>query len=382
MPVKNSITHNRPIVQMLADIILYGWPENKCVTEVVSEDELWQTGLAHGVLPLCSYSLRKKQMCESFVSSGYQKQIQNFERQAVVTEILNHEEILDVLKKLAEHGIHPLLLKGTPLAYTLYIEPYLRPRCDTDFLFSDFKHAERAWHVVESMGYKRPVAVTGEFVTSEFSCCRKDRSGGSHCLDFHWRINNNAVFSRAFFYDALVKSSSPVPLLNNTRTLSHVHSFLFACVHRLSHKLEGTSEKLIWLYDIYLLTRTFSTEDWQWCLEYSKEKQLCTVVVDGLLSADVYFPLQQNRKRIAGFASWAQQENLSLSVWRSRGRSDLAHFQALPSIKDRLQYIRESLFPPAPYMYAKYGFTKKKSRILLVYFYMVRMLRAIPKFLR
>ena len=31
-------------------------------------------------------------------------------------------------------GIHPLLIKGTPLSYSLYPTSGLRPRCDTDFL--------------------------------------------------------------------------------------------------------------------------------------------------------------------------------------------------------------------------------------------------------
>jgi len=44
-------------------------------------------------------------------------------------------ELREVLAALAGAGLPVLLLKGAALAYTLYPEPHLRDRSDTDLLF-------------------------------------------------------------------------------------------------------------------------------------------------------------------------------------------------------------------------------------------------------
>ena len=46
-----------------------------------------------------------------------------------------------------------LLLKGAALAYTLYPEPHLRERCDTDLLLPSREDAERAGRVLQTLSY-------------------------------------------------------------------------------------------------------------------------------------------------------------------------------------------------------------------------------------
>src|SRR5712691_10127605 len=47
-------------------------------------------------------------------------------------ELLRRKELISVLDVLAAEDIHPILLKGTALAYSLYDNPASRPRVDTD----------------------------------------------------------------------------------------------------------------------------------------------------------------------------------------------------------------------------------------------------------
>ena len=53
---------------------------------------------------------------------------------AAARDLICEQELRRVLRRLDEHGIRPLLLKGVPHAYTLYKSPALRPRSDTDLL--------------------------------------------------------------------------------------------------------------------------------------------------------------------------------------------------------------------------------------------------------
>ena len=55
-------------------------------------------------------------------------------RMRTVREWTCRDEIARVLGSLADQGIVPVLIKGAPLAYTVYDDPSLRPRGDTDLL--------------------------------------------------------------------------------------------------------------------------------------------------------------------------------------------------------------------------------------------------------
>src|SRR5438477_888635 len=49
-------------------------------------------------------------------------------------EALRLADLRGVLDALAARGVVPLIVKGTALAYSIYAEPELRPRGDTDLL--------------------------------------------------------------------------------------------------------------------------------------------------------------------------------------------------------------------------------------------------------
>ncbi|MEA2116090.1 MAG: nucleotidyltransferase family protein [Thermodesulfobacteriota bacterium] len=181
-----------------------------------------------------------------------------------------------------------LLIKGAPLSYTLYPEPSFRPRCDTDLLFPDRASAEKGWSIVQERGYQRPNAVSGEIISHEFSCCKTGPASIGHNLDLHWRLSNNQLFARLFDFDELAHSAVKVPQLNNADTLGPEHALLLACVHRIQHKTEQQENRLIWLYDIHLLCRSFSPAMWQQFLAAAQKKQLCSICLDGLRSAMIF----------------------------------------------------------------------------------------------
>ncbi|MCP4304360.1 MAG: nucleotidyltransferase family protein, partial [bacterium] len=57
--------------------------------------------------------------------------------QAAALDLVTEHELRRVLKHLDEGGIRPLLMKGVPLAYTLYPSAASRPRSDTDLLIQE-----------------------------------------------------------------------------------------------------------------------------------------------------------------------------------------------------------------------------------------------------
>ena len=378
MENKNSITVDEAVIQWLTGIILQAFPQWPFPDDSAHIDRIWRAGIEHGVLALCSYKLQNIPT-ENVIPIDFRNRLKDFERQTAIAELRRLAEIKAVLAHLDGQNIRPLLLKGTPLAYSLYPEPYLRSRCDTDLLFKDKDSAEQAWQLVEQRGYRRPAAVTGNFITHEFSCSKTDKSGLSHSLDFHWKISNNQFFARTFSFNELLPSSIAVPALDYGYTLCPVHALLQACMHRIAHAADNNADRLIWLYDIHLLAQSLSPIDWQLFSSLARKKQICTACLEGLQVSVQYFGSSIPEKVLIELADSAPMEYLSQSKMASRGKKDLANLQALDSWQDRIQLIREHLFPSPSYMFEKYH---TNNRLILPWLYLVRICKGIPKLFR
>ena len=149
---------------------------------------------------------------------------------------LRHQQILaQTLGRLHGIGIQPVLIKGTALAYSLYPDPALRTRGDTDLIIPmDAK--EQVHEALVSIGFERSVSVSGEFVSYQASYSQSS-DGNIHTLDLHWKINNSELLSRLFTYEELRRDAVPLPALcSHALGASRTHALLLACMHRSTHK--------------------------------------------------------------------------------------------------------------------------------------------------
>jgi hypothetical protein len=82
---------------------------------------------------------------------------------------LHHQQVLTrVHAALAGIGLQPILLKGTALAYSLYLDPMLRVRGDTDMLIPSTER-NRVHDVLTTLGFELGRGVSGEFVNYQAS---------------------------------------------------------------------------------------------------------------------------------------------------------------------------------------------------------------------
>jgi hypothetical protein len=110
-------------------------------------------------------------------------------RQAIAWAMweLRHQALLiEVLEQLAGLGIHPILFKGTALAYGLYPSPVLRSRGDTDLLVP-FPERGRVVETLERLGFRREVGVSGDFISYQASFTQTVAARSSHTLDLGCR---------------------------------------------------------------------------------------------------------------------------------------------------------------------------------------------------
>jgi hypothetical protein len=361
------------------------WPE---AGDSAFQEQLRDLSLYHGVRPLLYQQLAEHPDWTSW-PDDLRRLLQREARQRIALELLHKQELITVLDLLGQAGIRPLLLKGTPLAYTLYAAPSLRTRGDTDLLIRS-EERETVARLLTDRGYRSPNAVSGELISRE--CCygRKDDLGAAHKLDIHWDVSNRHLFAQALRSELLHAESVPVSALGeNARTLGTVHALLLACLHRISHihapyYIGATPhygpDRLIWLYDIHLLAAAMDRAGWERFAQAVEGWRFAGICLDGLRQTQRTLATRLPEDVIARLSAAAEQSELSAAYLRGGKLNTLVtNIRALPHWRERVALLKEHAFPPAPYMLAKY---RTKNQWLLPLLYLRRAATGLGKLLR
>lgn len=330
---------------------------------------------AEGIGPLCHYTLQSA-AAESAVPGALWDLLREDRQAAVALDLMRGNQDGRVLQWLADIGLRPLVLKGAAYAVGLYPEPHLRPRCDTDLLFPDHESARQAWQRLEAEGYEPlPNVVEGRFVSRQRTYIKT--TGGGHALDLHWAISNSHSFVRALPYHELNRDAVALPDLHEqARTLSPLHSLLFACLHLFGHDRIEHMRRLLWLYDIHLLSRRLSESDWSAFSRVAITKEVAGICRHVLDEVNDRFPVEAYGTIRPALAVAERMESFRPDRLKSSLHFLYYDMKALDRWTDRLQWLRESLFPSADYMRSKYPRT---SHLWLPLLYMRRAATGLVK---
>lgn len=338
------------------------WPQQGSLTA----DTFFREASAQGIVPLLFRRLSAQK------GNGWPAELLARLREAslrlAAAELLLEADLRSLLQSLAEIGVQPLLLKGTALAYSLYPEPWLRPRCDTDLLISA-PDREKTDRLLRQLGCVALHEAAAEGINAQMSWSRRYQGIACH-YDMHWRISNvSGSFSRAFAAGSLFARAVAVSSLGEyARTLSAADALLFACFHRAGH-FSHSGDRLIWLYDLHLLCQSLTGEEAAAFCGQAEELEISTLCADGLKAAAFWFgttfpaeltPLFKERSG-EGFAALLQHG-------RQAGIKShaLLELKGLPTWRERLLFVWRNLFPPAQYMLWRYG-AKRKAALPLLY---------------
>lgn len=274
---------------------------------------------------------------------------------------LRHLQLLgQLLERLTQVGVTPVIFKGTALAYGLYGTPALRSRGDTDFII-DTGALEQSRQVLADCGFRRDFAIPGEFVSSE-----ENWSLEGHAIDLHRKICNSAVLARLFTHDELLAASRPLPALSpHARGAGDVHALLIACMHRATHRnvpyyVDGTAhyggDRLIWLRDIQLLAQRLG--DWDEFVSLASAKGLSAICLEALNSAQACLGLNVPDAILIALAQAGEAERPGIYLKAGRLRQAWMDFRSIEGNANKMTFLEEVLFPPRHYMLAKYPQTK------------------------
>jgi Uncharacterised nucleotidyltransferase len=359
-----------------------GWP--------LSDDSLRQVVEAafHHNVHLVLFETLKKSSSLGSWPIFWREKLQSEVVAASVLDLLSEQKLRHVLGCLEEHGIRPLLLKGVPLAYTVYQSPALRPRGDTDILIRESDLAKVA-RILRGLGYDGPDIQTNMLASYECLYKRGTSSGPADNLDIHWKINNAQLFAKAFTFDELFAESIEIPsLADSALGLSHPHALLLACMHRFGHAhapfyVNGNSvyagDHLRWIYDIHLLCSALNSGQWYEFTSLARTKNIAEFCIDGLSAAREAFNTNIPAETIAALASAARNQAASAHRLRASGAVwFFANLRALP-LRQRITLIKQVALPPSAYMVEKY---RIKSRLALPFLYGYRSVKGILKWFK
>jgi hypothetical protein len=328
----------------------------------------------HGIASLLFAALRRTGAWDR-ERDAVRHALANMAREAALLDVIRQTDLARVLAAAAAEGIRVLVFKGAALAWTHYDEPWLRSRIDTDLLVRE-SDARRMSALFERLGYRWDLGAVGEVVTAQFQYVGK-RSQMQLAYDVHWRIANPLVFADACSFDELERDSVTITPLG-ARAPADVHALIIACIHRVAHHYGD--DTLIRLVDIDRLARGLSGNGWERLERVAAEKRVLAVVRRGLERAKRFFDTPVP----GGFVECAPSATVEpcaayLAARITRVdimRSDL---RALRSWRARARLVREHLFPPAWYMFARSGTT---SHLALPRLYAMRIVRGAAAWFR
>jgi hypothetical protein len=295
-------------------------------------------------------------------------------------EMLRGREIARVLDALGQRSIPVLVTKGTALAYSLYPEPWLRPRMDTDLMVvrESVAAAER---VLRDIGYRAaPGVSTGEFVSHQAPYEHRDAHGVSHVIDLHWKAVNPAMLADALPFELLWQDALELSRHGlRARIPSLAGSLLLACVHRLAHHQQH--ERLVWLYDIHLLARALDAGGWDRVTTLACDRGIAAICRHGLEASAARLATHVPRGVLEALGAAPLDEASRAYTEHAQSRRDVlvADLHRLPRWRDRLRLVAEHAFPPASFIMARYP---GRRRAWLPLFYAHRLLAGAWRWMR
>lgn len=292
---------------------------------------------------------------------------------AVAAEMARNHEFVHVIKALQCAGLSPVVFKGQALAYTMYPQPWLRPRTDIDALI-EWPSFEATVDVLTSLGYERTVAIDADLVLPQLSL-HKHRHGMSHVWDLHWRISNRPALAEALTSMEILANTVETRV-NDTAFLipDRVYSLLIGCLHLVGHHADEI--RLIWLYDLHVLVSSMNESEYERFLDRSLRTAPLQAACHAALEATQrYLPAERTDALCRALdpgvkARWAMDQRYLdglLGDVSAIGRGN------------RLRFVAQHLCPSADYMIKRFGI---RRRWQLPYWYVVRIARAIPKLFR
>jgi len=290
------------------------------------------------------------------------KQVEGTLRFSVALAMQRDYHLSKVLNHLAQSDIPCLLIKGEAVSRSHYPEPHLRWRVDSD-VFIRPADIETVKSILLNMGWRIEGPV---FKSHQFQAVRNENLEFPLKIDVHWRINNYSAYARVLSFEDAWKQAVELPGLEHAYGMSNLHALITACLHYQSTRISRQSVRDIWLYDIALLVKDLTHQEWEELKRFAVLQDVVSDVLQPLQDTALKFGLDLLQQKLEEFLALQPVEGAFRQFRRSNLALLLDDFRILQTFSSRAGLLRELLLPGKQELLEKY---QKQSKIWLPWLY-------------
>lgn len=261
---------------------------------------------------------------------------------------------------LAAAGTPGIVTKGTALAYSVYPDPAVRRRGDSDLLLGAVPR-KAVRRVLAESGF-RPI---GDVRPLQETWAARCAMGFTHAFDLHWRISASAMIAHRLERGGIGTRWVPLPRLSEgARAIHPADNLVLVAINRALHHKYGyqsgetktfEQDRLIWALDLARLCAGFTAADWDHLLATATASGTAPLVLSSLdfmaEATDAAVPAEWRAAlaRVPGDAELlACMGPLPTS---QRLKLDLA---ASPALADKLRVLFYAILPGTEVLHERY----------------------------
>lgn len=289
-------------------------------------------------------------------------------RQQALWETSHAQAIGALLEKLDAHGAEAFVMKGTALAYSVYADPAIRRRGDTDLLVETTDRAQ-VRKLFTQAGFKP----AGDRRALQESWVLPAGDSFAHEVDLHWSPSASAALSASLSRDHPAKRSIQLPLLSHTaRAMGPIDSLIQICINRAAHNRFGygvgdrivtNGDRLIWALDIHLIAADFTGADWRTLSDIAARIGALALVCDGLKFASANLGTNVPDGVLTDAIEHGQS-NGSIERYlacASPFKRALLDLKSAENLSSRMMIAKQHLLPERGFLERKYPDTSVRS---------------------
>jgi hypothetical protein len=268
--------------------------------------------------------------------------------------------IVRLLEAFAAAGIRAIVTKGTALAYSVYDDPALRRRGDTD-IYVPGASQRMVREVLQTCGFQPE----GDTKALQESWVASTAIGFTPAVDMHWRINASAAVSRVLEaglrFDQSIKLERLSP---HAIGIGPVDNLILIAINRNAHGKFGyrsgsdlifETDRLAWALDAHLLAASFSADDWVALADRAGRTGTTDLVQGTLAFATRILGTRVPEETVTALqcapahGGLASYFGASSHLWRLR--QDMA---AGRNIAEKAQVLRYTVFPSDEFLLSRF----------------------------
>lgn len=310
-------------------------------------DGIWQRVQFHGIaLALCETPGALDGLPEQL-----RERVRDEARLQVLWEETHRSLLQQIFSALSEADVSCLVFKGTGLAYSMYDNPAVRRRGDSDLLV---RRTELG--TTRKVLFELGMTKSGSPSLGQETWLSKAKGGFIHAIDLHWEIIGPPALRELMSVEQCFSRAIALPrLAPAAHTLDHVFTLLRGAINHGLHgvygygvdgELQFAADRIIWRLDTHLVAESLADAEWRELLDISSRMGIASLLLQELCKAKETFGNKIPEGILAALEACDKTSPLQGYLWESSefGRARM-NLKACRSWRDFAELASFLLFP-------------------------------------